>query len=220
MANADKTGAKTAPRRPRLNGPAVMLAVVVLVGVGFLAARSWFGSEPAAGYVTSAGQASIGGPFTLVDQDGKTVTDRDFQGRWLLVYFGYTYCPDVCPTSLARNAEALDLLGPRGDAVVPVLISVDPQRDTPEKMKDYVHYFHPRTVGLTGTPQQVAAVAKDYRVFYMKVEREDPSAYLMDHSSFTYLVGPDGKFVQFFRHEATPQEVADGLKKALAGAAG
>jgi protein SCO1 len=214
MAGNSKNGTKS-ERSRGLNGPAVMLAVVVLVGVGFLAARSYFGTAPTAGYSTSSGQAAIGGPFTLLDQDGQTVTDQDFHGQWMLIYFGFTYCPDVCPTSLARNAEALDMLGSGGDKVVPVLISVDPQRDTPEKMKDYVRYFHPRTVGLTGTPEQIAAVAKAYRVFYMKVEREDPDAYLVDHSSFTYLVGPDGRFVQFFRHEISAQDMADGLTKAL-----
>ncbi len=206
-------------RSPRMNGPLVMLAVVVLVGVGFLAARSYFGTTPGvesgSSASTNSGRADIGGPFALVDQDGRAVTDKDYLGKWLLVYFGYTYCPDVCPTALARNAEAIDLLGPQGDAVVPVLITVDPQRDTAAKLKDYVHFFHPRTVGLTGTPEQIAAVAKQYRVYYSKAEREDPSAYLMDHSSFTYLVGPDGKFVQVFSHDMSAQAMADALRKVL-----
>ena len=154
-------------------------------------------------------------PLTFVDADGRTVRSTDFPGKWLLVYFGYTYCPDVCPTSLARNGEAVDLLGDKGEQVVPMLISVDPERDTPEKLKDYVHVFHPRMVGLTGTPDQIAKVAKEYRVFYMKVEQAEAGAYLVDHSSLSYLIGPDGRFVQFFGHQASPQELADGLKKLL-----
>ncbi len=223
----DKKRTPRSRRDPRMNGPLVMLAIVVLVGVGFLAARSYFGSLPVAGSGTDTntsasngtsndtGQAGIGGPFTLVDQDGRTVTDQDFRGHWLLLYFGYTYCPDVCPTSLSRNAEALDLLGPKGDDVTPALVTIDPQRDTSEKLKDYVHFFHPRMVGLTGTPEQIAAVAKAYRVYYAKVERGEGEAYLMDHSSFTYLINPEGKFVQVFRHDMSAQDMADAMKKVL-----
>ncbi len=158
---------------------------------------------------------SIGGPFTLVDENGETVTDQDFRGKWLLVYFGYTYCPDVCPTSLARNGGAVDLLGDKGERIVPMLITVDPERDTPPKLKDYVHAFHPRMVGLTGTPEQIAQVAREYRVFYMKPPQADDRDYLVDHSSLSYLIGPDGRFVQVFGHQASPQELADQLNKLL-----
>jgi protein SCO1/2 len=204
----------SAPGGRRINGPLLALAIVILATVGFFGARFYLGTEPAG--VMSTGGASIGGPFTLTDQDGRTVTDKDFHGRWMLVYFGFTFCPDVCPTSLGRNGDALDLLGEKAAEVVPVLITVDPGRDTPEKLKDYVHFFHPRTVGLTGTAEQVAAVAKEYRVYYAKARSQGATdAYLVDHSSFTYLIGPDGRFVQFFRHEASPQEVADRLKSLL-----
>lgn len=208
---------KPAGRSPRLNGPLLALLVVALVGGGFLAARHFWGMPPgpAADAGARQGEPEIGGPFTLVDQDGRTVTDADFRGRWLLVYFGFTYCPDICPTSLTRNSDAIDLLGKMGEKVTPVLISIDPERDTPEKMKEYVHFFHPRMVGLTGTPEQVAAAAKQYRVFYMKAPGNQPDTYVVDHSSFTYLVDPNGRFVQFFRGEASPQEVADKLKPLL-----
>lgn len=201
----------------RLNGPLLALLVVVVVGGGFLAARSFWGMPPGPAADTGAreGELSIGGPFTLVDQDGNTVTDADFRGHWLLVYFGFTFCPDICPTELTRNSNALDLLGEKGEKITPVLISIDPERDTPEKMKDYVHFFHPRMVGLTGTPQQIAAVAKEYRVFYMKAPGDQPDTYVVDHSSLTYLIGPDGRFVQFFSGEASPQDVADKLKPLL-----
>lgn len=206
------------PGRSRwLNGPLLALFVVVLVGGGFLVARSFWGVPPgpAADAGAREGELAIGGPFTLVNQDGKTVTDADFRGRWLLVYFGFTYCPDICPTSLARNSDAIELLGEKGEKITPVLISIDPERDTPEKMKEYVHFFHPRMVGLTGTPPQIAAVAKEYRVFYMKAPGDQPDSYVVDHSSLTYLIDPGGTFVQFFSGQASPQEVADKLKPLL-----
>ncbi len=232
MKHADPTK-KTLVSRSLLRGLLLGLAFVVLVAVGLLAGGQYLGGDSrdtsAAGrdgtassdggdvQPASGGDAwgSIGGPFTLVDENGKTVTDQDFRGKWLLVYFGYTYCPDVCPTSLARNGGAIDLLGDKGEQVVPVLITVDPQRDTPEKLKDYVHSFHPRMVGLTGTPDQIAQVAKEYRVFYLKPPQGDDRDYLVDHSSLSYLIRPDGRFVQHFSYRASPQELADQLNKLL-----
>jgi cytochrome oxidase Cu insertion factor (SCO1/SenC/PrrC family) len=223
-----KTPVSVSPRRGLLAG----LALAVLVALGLVAgqhlasgdrnAATTIRDETAAndrGSAQAAGGGDawgpIGGPFTLVDENGKTVTDQDFRGKWLLVYFGYTYCPDVCPTSLARNAGAIDLLGDKGKQVVPVLITVDPQRDTPQKLKDYVHSFHPQMVGLSGTPEQIAQVAREYRVFYMKPPQVDDSSYLVDHSSLSYLIGPDGRFVQHVGPQASPQQVADQLKKFL-----
>ena len=151
---------------------------------------------------------SLGGPFTLTDQSGKAVTERDYAGRWMLVYFGYSFCPDVCPTELGTMASALDALGPAGEKVTPVFISVDPARDTPEHLADYVGRFHPRMQGLTGTPEQVAEAARRYRVYYAKVQRPEMTDYLMDHSSFIYLVGPDGKVRTLFRPEQAPEAIA------------
>ncbi|MDB5371720.1 MAG: hypothetical protein JWP04_362 [Belnapia sp.] len=151
---------------------------------------------------------SLGGPFSLTDQSGKPVTERDYAGRWMLVYFGYSFCPDVCPTELGTMAAALDAMGPAGEAVVPAFISVDPQRDTPEHLADYVSRFHPRMQGLTGTPDQVAEAARRYRVYYAKVQRPEMTDYLMDHSSFIYLVGPDAKVRSLFRPEQTPEAIA------------
>jgi protein SCO1/2 len=150
----------------------------------------------------------LGGPFSLVNQEGRAVTERDFAGRWLLVYFGFTYCPDVCPTELGTIAAALDAMGAAGERVTPVLISVDPQRDTPAQLADYVSRFHPRMQGLTGTPEQVAAAARAYRVFYSRVQRPNMTDYTMDHSSFIYLVGPDGRVRSLFRPETTPEAIA------------
>ncbi len=151
---------------------------------------------------------SLGGPFSLVDQSGRPVTERDFAGRWMLVYFGYTFCPDVCPTELGTMAAALDALGPRGEAVVPVFVTIDPQRDTPARLADYVSLFHPRLQGLTGTPDQAAEVARRYRIYYAQVRRPEVTDYLMDHSSFIYLVGPDARVRSLFRPELKPEEIA------------
>jgi len=212
MTKAPRSNAKKPePARRRFNGLLVVLAVVVVLVVGFGAAQVYFGLNG----VESAGAARIGGPFTLIDQDGRTVSDKDFRGKWMLVYFGFTFCPDICPTSLARNDDALAMLGDKGVKVVPVLISVDPERDTPERLKDYVKFFSPRLVGLTGSPQQIAEVAREYRVYYAKAGQKDDATYLIDHSALTYLIGPDGRFVQFFRAQASPQEIADRLNELL-----
>ncbi|WP_137123660.1 SCO family protein [Roseomonas sp. HF4] len=163
---------------------------------------------PSAGGVQLAQGVSLGGPFTLVDHTGRTVTERDFAGRALLVYFGFTYCPDVCPTELGTIAAALDAMGQGADRVTPVFITVDPERDTPEAMADYVSRFHPRLVGLTGTADQIAQAARAYRVYYAKVRPRDSTDYLMDHSSFIYLVGPDGRVRSLFRPETSPEAIA------------
>jgi protein SCO1/2 len=206
-----------ADRPRRRNWPLLALALVVITAVGALAIRQYSGIAAGVAAETAAGEnkMKIGGPFTLVDQNGQTVTEADYAGRWLLVYFGFTYCPDVCPTSLTRNVDAIDLLGEKGEMVTPVLISIDPQRDTPEKLKEYVNLFHPRMVGLTGTPQQTASVAKEYRVFYMKSPGNTPDTYLVDHSSLTYLIGPDGEFVEFFGHSTSAEEMANRIKQHL-----
>ncbi len=160
---------------------------------------------------------TIGGPFTLVDQNGKTVTAADFRGRFMLVYFGYTYCPDVCPTTLTTMADALDLLDGDGENVVPVFITVDPERDTPEHLKMYVNYFHPRLVGLTGTSDMVAAAAKAYRVYYAKAHQEGAAEddYLVDHLSFVFLMGPDGAFRAHFENGTGAEAMAERIREYL-----
>jgi cytochrome oxidase Cu insertion factor (SCO1/SenC/PrrC family) len=179
-----------------------------------------FGAEmpvPSAGGGVQLPQGlSLGGPFGLTDQTGRAVTERDFAGRWMLVYFGFTYCPDVCPTELGVMAAAIDALGPAGDAVVPVLVTVDPERDGPAQMAEYVARFHPRLVGLTGTPEQVADAARRYRVYYAKSRQGDSGTYLMDHSSFIYLVGPDARVRTLFRPETAPETMAAVIRAQLA----
>jgi protein SCO1/2 len=210
------TAPAAATKHKPFRGALVVLAMVALLAIGFLAARHYFGQPPALA-VAPATAPEIGGPFTLVDQDGRTVTDESFRGKYMLVYFGFIYCPDVCPTSLARNAAALDLLGERREKVVPILISVDPGRDTPEKLKAYVAAFDPRLIGLTGTEQQVKAAAHAYKVFFTRSPQPEggPDAYLVDHSTFTYLMGPDGRFLRFYRHSQSPDEIAQDLKATI-----
>jgi protein SCO1/2 len=161
-----------------------------------------------------AGGAQIGGAFTLVDENGATVTDRDVIDQPSLVYFGYTFCPDVCPLDNARNAEAVEILESRGDIVKPVFISIDPQRDTPEILRDFTDNLHPRMVGLTGTPEQVKAASQTYRTYFKKQEPEEGNEqfYLVDHSTFTYLVFPDEGFIEFFKRDTTPEALADGVQ--------
>lgn len=161
-----------------------------------------------------AGGAQIGGAFTLVDENGATVTDRDVIDQPSLVYFGYTFCPDVCPLDNARNAEAVEILESRGDIVKPVFISIDPQRDTPEILRDFTDNLHPRMVGLTGTPEQVKAASQAYRTYFKKQEPEEGNEqfYLVDHSTFTYLIFPDEGFIEFFKRDTTPEALADGVQ--------
>ena len=159
---------------------------------------------------------ALGGAFALVDSKGHAVTDRDLRGRWVLLYFGYASCPDVCPTELQTMAEGIDALRPDLAAKVqPVFITVDPERDTPERLADYVALFHPRLIGLTGTPAEVAQAARAYRVYYAKTASADPAEYLMDHSSFLYLVGPDGAVRALFRPGTTSEDLAAALRRRL-----
>ena len=163
---------------------------------------------PGAGGVQLPQGLALGGPFSLVNQAGQPVTERDYAGRWMLVYFGYSFCPDVCPTELGTMAAALDALGPAAEWVTPVFVTVDPQRDTPAALADYVSRFHPRLQGLTGSPEQIAEVARRYRVYYARAQRPDMTDYLMDHSSFIYLVGPDARVRSLFRPEQRPEDIA------------
>ena len=162
--------------------------------------------------VRSMGQALVGGPFELTDHTGKRVTDRDFRGKFLLVFFGFTNCPDVCPTALQVMAAALDKLGANASRIVPVLVSVDPEHDTPARLASYVASFHPQLVGLTGSPAEIDAVAKAYRVYVKKVpDPKSTAGYTIDHSSIIYVIGPDGAYRTHFTHATTPDAMADRL---------
>jgi protein SCO1 len=160
---------------------------------------------PDCGGGTAVAGGSIGGPFTLVDQTGRRVTEAEVLRDPALVYFGYTWCPDVCPLDVTRNADAVDLLQEQSLEVTPVFVSVDPARDTPEVLADYAGYMHPRLVALTGTPEQVKAAADAYRVYYKAHEGED---YLVDHTTFTYLMMPGRGFVDVFGRDVPAEEMA------------
>ncbi len=159
------------------------------------------------------GTVSIGGPFTLVDGKGNAFTDADLKGRYSLVFFGFTHCPDICPLTLQVMTDALDQAGPAGERVTPVFITVDPERDTVEAVGAYVSSFHPRFVGLTGTPEQVTAATKAYRVFARKAplkdaEGNDTGDYTMEHSGLTFLMDPEGRYVTHFAHGTPAEEIA------------
>jgi len=163
----------------------------------------------------STGEVTIGGPFELIDPKGNTVTDQDLLGTYTLVNFGYTFCPDVCPTGLQTAAMALDLLPEeKMNKVVSIFITIDPQRDTPDIMGEYTKHFHKSLIGLSGSTEQVATAAKAYRVYYKKVVENDkaPDDYLMDHSAFQYLMGPDGKYLTHFPHGISPEDMAKKLE--------
>jgi protein SCO1/2 len=138
----------------------------------------------------------VGGAFALTDQDGARRTDLDFRGKLLLVYFGFTYCPDICPTDLQEMSRAVELLGPGGDEVQPVFVTVDPARDTPDHLKTYLSLFHPRLVGLTGPIDEIKRVAAAYKTYFRRVETRD--GYTVDHSAYVYLMGRDGSYLRFF----------------------
>jgi len=166
--------------------------------------------------VPDSNASLIGGAFTLTSHTGKRVSDSDFRGKYMLVYFGYTFCPEICPTELQAMTEAIDLLGEAGAEVVPILISVDPERDTVEKLKEYVPLFHKNLVGLTGTPEEIAKAAKAYRVYYAKAG--EGANYEMDHSAIIYLMDKDGKYATHFAYGMTPEKMAQKIKAIMAKA--
>ncbi len=158
----------------------------------------------------------FGGPFSLTAHDGRRVTDQDFRGRFMLIYFGYTRCPDVCPVDLFTMGEALKLLGKLAEKVQPLFITVDPERDTPDIIGDYAQSFHPRLLALTGSNAEVEAAVRAYKVHRVKyTPANDPANYGVDHSSLTYLMGPDGKFRTLAPHNTTPERMAEILRPYL-----
>lgn len=182
-----------------------LVALAVLVGPTLLG-----GHKPAA---SQQGEALIGGPFTLVDSTGKEVSDSAYRGRYMLVYFGFTHCPDICPTTLLMMNNALQKLGDLSRRIVPIFVTLDPERDTPEIVSTYVQNFSPNLVGLTGSAAQVKAAADAYKIYFKKVEAKDSAMdYMIDHSGFVYLMDPDGKYVAHFSHDTPEQAFVDGLR--------
>ena len=161
----------------------------------------------------AAQRVQIGGPFKLIDQHGAVRRDTDFKGQYMLVYFGYNWCPDICPSSLYNMTLALEKLGAAADRVQPIYITVDPERDTVEEMNVYADHFHPSLIALTGLQAQIAAVASAYGVRFNKAEEARGEDYFIDHTSFVYLMDPEGQFLRFFVHETTPDDMAAGIQK-------
>jgi cytochrome oxidase Cu insertion factor (SCO1/SenC/PrrC family) len=198
------------PSPRRIIFASLTVAAAVIVGT-----VAWYSS--ALKHVpTSVGEAMVGGPFTMTDQDGRRVSEKDFLGKFMLVFFGYTYCPDVCPTELHVMSAAVAQLGKAADTIRLVFVTVDPERDTPEVVKSYVENFAGDMIGLTGSPEDVAAIAKAYRVYYQKTPIAGSTDYMMDHSSIVYLMGPDGKFVKHFTYSTDAKALADGIAAAVA----
>jgi len=189
------------------------IPLAAALAVAAVSGGAWFLMSGTLGESAGLG---IGGPFALTDGDGHTVTDRDLHGRYVLVYFGYTFCPDVCPTTLNAVAAALDQLGPRADKVQGLFITVDPARDTPQVVKEYAAAFSPRIMGLSGTPQQIADVARAYRVYFAAKPPDTPgAAYTVDHSSLLYLMDPNGRFVAPIRADQPPDQMAAEIARHL-----
>ena len=195
---------------------AVAAVAAVLVAAGGWALANWFGAQSLSGRTT--GKALIESEFSLVDHTGTPVTDDDFAGKWQLVFFGFTYCPDVCPTTLSEMSVVLEKLGDDADQVQPLFITVDPERDTPEVMAAYVALFDSRIVGLTGTGVQIKQALRAFRVYYAKVEREGlPDDYTMDHSAFVYLMSPEGAYAAHFSPSDEPAAIVDEIRAYLHG---
>jgi cytochrome oxidase Cu insertion factor (SCO1/SenC/PrrC family) len=193
--------------------PWLLLAAALAGGV------LWYESNqvPHLGQVVSTGTPDVGGPFKLVDQTGAVKTDRDFRGRYLLIYFGYSFCPDICPTTLAVMAQALEKSGKTG-RVTPLFITIDPERDTPQVLADYMKAFGPTFVGLTGSVAAIKDVEKKYRVYAAKkpIDPNNPKrGYGMDHSSVIYLMGPDGRLISFYDEAISPDDLAKELKQKI-----
>ena len=196
----------------------ISVMILALGAIGITAVVAWqfiAGSRmvETAGRGGFTAAVKIGGPFKLVSHRGEKVSDETYRGRFLLVYFGYAYCPDVCPTELANMAAAIDYMGEAASEIQPLFITVDPDRDSPSFMANYVAQFHPAMVGLTGTNQEIADVAKRYRVFYRKVKDESMNEYMMDHSNFIYLIGPNGEFLSMFRGGTDPGVMSKAINK-------
>lgn len=166
----------------------------------------------------AASSPMIGGPYQLVNQDGQDVTEKDFLGKYQMIFFGFTYCPAICPTELQKMTRVMDMLeGDMADQIIPIFISVDPERDDVDTIKEYVGQFHPKLVGLTGSVEQVEVVKKAYRVFASKVENDMMDEYMVDHSAFMYLMGPEGKNIAIYPDKDTAEKIAQDIKGRIEG---
>jgi protein SCO1/2 len=193
-----------------------LTVIVASVLIGALSGAALLVLSGQGPMVETTGKALIGGPFTLVDQTGSTVTDQDFRGRYMLVFFGFTHCPDVCPAELQVMSASLDELGPKAEQVAPIFITLDPERDTQEAMGAFVKNFGSRFVGLTGSPEAIAAAAEAYRVPYAKVQEDTRKPdYTIDHSALVYLMGKDGEYITHFAYGTPAAKMTETLRRYL-----
>lgn len=196
----------------------ITLFSLLFIVIGFLFAWQYGFLSPSGNRSGVSGIAQIGGPFTLKDHTGTVRTEKDYQGKLMLIYFGYSFCPDVCPTALQVMSVALQNLGGKADPVIPIFITVDPERDTTKHLSDYVKNFHARMVGLTGSADQIKQAAKVYRVYYRKAEPaagDPPKDYLMDHSSVVYLMDREGRYVTHFTHRSSSEDIEAAIRNNL-----
>jgi len=203
-----------------MNHRLIRITLFAALGVVIAVLFAWqYGFLPSdGGRPGTSGIAKIGGPFTLTDHTGAVRTDKDFRGKLMLIYFGYTYCPDVCPTALQIMSVAVQKLGAKGDSVTPIFITVDPERDTAKHLGDYVKNFDARMVGLTGSAAQIKQAAKAYRVYYRKAEPapgNPPTDYLMDHSSVVYLMDREGRYITHFTHQSPSEKIEAAIREHL-----
>ena len=212
---AAQTGGETGSRRRRVSA-ALALACMVLGAL--LPARGDDAGDPSPAALIEAlleNRGPIGGPFDLIDHAGRRRTDADFHGKFVLLYFGYTHCPDVCPTELQSLSLALDGLGAVGDSVQPLFITIDPERDTPSHLADYVTAFHPRLVALTGPEPAIRKVALAYKVYFARSSAAHRDGYALDHTGFIYLVGKDGRYLGFLPPGSSPERIVAAVREKL-----
>ena len=192
-----------------------LIVSAMVIGLWFTGGLPGLGQNKGQSSSTLVGAPQIGGPFSLVNHKGERVTDEDYRGKLLLIFFGFVNCPDVCPTEMQTISVAMNELGEQASEVVPLFITVDPERDTPEAMGDFVAAFHPSLVGLTGSEEEIEDVKKKYRVYGQKQEGGDPDYYLVDHTSFTYLMGRDGELITVFSFGVPAEEIAAKVREEL-----
>jgi len=195
---------------------AALLAALILAGIAVYVQKNASPRQDGPQGLIAVTEDAFGGPFTLTDHTGKDVTEKDFTGKYRLIYFGFTFCPAICPTELSKITSTLKILGDQGDMILPIFITVDPERDTPEKMKDYISLFHPSIVGLSGTPEQIKRALKEYKIYAARREEPGMTEYTMDHSSFIYFIGPDDRLLHIFKMEDTAQVMADTISRWIA----
>lgn len=212
---------------PKMIVPVAALVIAAGLGGFLIANTAKLSGGPAArtkiiGTTGTVAGASIGGPFTLTNHRGEIVTERDYLGKHTLIFFGFTHCPDICPTTMNEIAFALDQLGGKAKDVNAVFVTIDPERDNPEALGDYMELFDKRITGLTGTPEQIAGVAKAFRIFYTKnistgeqAKPKEDRFYLMDHSSITYLMSPTGEFIRHYSYGTPAKALADDIRARL-----